>query len=392
MAQQFLNNLLRTENIVKVDELEAPTCMICLEPYGTLSPITGATELQVRLPCGHFVGSVCIATWLRDKNSCPACRHTFFPAQPRPYLEDGIIDDVPHSTIRWVGGRNETDPIEICKRLCEQLRLSEEVCCLAQSITEPLSQKLQGQFQRPECNAAVSVYIAWHLLAPVDRVVDFLADLSHTSRVGGDHIRSIYRQVYPERTDLIVPETLPPLTRLHRRAILAFLPTPDPENGIINSEEEDDVSSFLPTRRPRFFFMVSEEDDDGDESDDDEVNYKEVRDQLIQAVANDDLVDVLEKFSVELSDGMRFYADLDYSEALQNAVGVFMACHLMGVEISAGDIASVHHVSESSLHECYVRAFRRRNDLVRPFSIETMGTGNMGRVLSALPALDWPPL
>ena len=391
MTQQFLGHLFRTENIVKVDELEAPTCMICLEPYGTLDSSTGATELQVRLSCGHLVGSVCIATWLQDKNSCPYCRAAFFPAQPRPYLEDGIIDDIRPLGIHWRGGDLQYDSMHICELICEQLRLSNEVCSMAESITEPLLEKLQGQFRTPECNAAVSLYIAWHLLGPDDRVVDFLAGPSHASRIGRDQICSVYRQVYPERTDLILPEMLPDLTRLHRRRILAFLPNPDPENGISNSEEDDDPSAFLPIPPPRFVFGPLY--DPRDETNDDEVNWLEVRDQLREAAADDDLGDVLETLALVISDHMDYHAELDgYSETLQRAVGAVMACHLLGVETSTGDIARVHCVSESSLHKCYGRAFRRRNELVDPYSIEVMGTGNMGRVLSALPALDWPPL
>ena len=69
--------------------------MICLAVYGTETKEDGALEIAVRLPCGHDVGARCIWTWLcpdkEARNSCPACRMAFFPAQPRPYLEHEVF-------------------------------------------------------------------------------------------------------------------------------------------------------------------------------------------------------------------------------------------------------------------------------------------------------------
>ena len=92
MSQEYLTRLLSTpENRVQGE------CVICLEPYNTLNTTTGIIEAEVRLSCGHTVGSACIVTWLRDNNSRPLCRETFFPRQPRPYLEHGVMD---------IGGRS----------------------------------------------------------------------------------------------------------------------------------------------------------------------------------------------------------------------------------------------------------------------------------------------
>lgn len=72
--------------------------MICLITYGTESKDDGAVEAAVRLPCGHDVGAECIRTWLSPdkeaKNSCPACRMSFFPAQPQLYREHGLHEDI----------------------------------------------------------------------------------------------------------------------------------------------------------------------------------------------------------------------------------------------------------------------------------------------------------
>lgn len=91
MAKEFLNQTLRIENIVQSDDRQR--CMICLEEIGSLSSETGIIECQIRLQCNHLVGSHCIATWLHDNNTCPICRREFFPAQPRPLLEHGIMQD-----------------------------------------------------------------------------------------------------------------------------------------------------------------------------------------------------------------------------------------------------------------------------------------------------------
>ncbi len=101
MAQIFLDGLPQ----VTLEGLTAESkCMICLNEYGTEIE-EDSVENAVRLPCGHDVGAKCIQTWLSPdkeaRNSCPACRMTFFPAQPRPYME--------HSEIEEVGEEDEED-------------------------------------------------------------------------------------------------------------------------------------------------------------------------------------------------------------------------------------------------------------------------------------------
>ena len=95
MSQDYLTSLLNTpEHRVQGE------CAICLEPFNTMNTTTGIIEVEIRLGCRHTFGSACIVTWLRDNNSCPLCRTTFFPAQPRPYLEHGIMDTGRESTGR----------------------------------------------------------------------------------------------------------------------------------------------------------------------------------------------------------------------------------------------------------------------------------------------------
>ena len=92
MAEMFLSGLPEIDLEHPLDERK---CMICLAVYGTETEEDGVVETAVRLPCGHDIGARCIRTWLSPdkeaRNSCPACRMTFFPAEPRPYLEHGVF-------------------------------------------------------------------------------------------------------------------------------------------------------------------------------------------------------------------------------------------------------------------------------------------------------------
>ncbi|KAF9692423.1 hypothetical protein EKO04_009658 [Ascochyta lentis] len=50
-------------------------CLICTQQFCDSDGCDNeAHEEPVCLPCGHFFGSKCVATWLAEKNSCPMCR------------------------------------------------------------------------------------------------------------------------------------------------------------------------------------------------------------------------------------------------------------------------------------------------------------------------------
>lgn len=108
MAQQFLDGL---PKLNPGDLTAESSCIICRELYNTEAAEDGAAESAVRLPCGHDIGAACIRKWLSDdkeaRNSCPACRMTFFPAQPRPYLEHGVFnaDEDEDEDDDWHGAR-----------------------------------------------------------------------------------------------------------------------------------------------------------------------------------------------------------------------------------------------------------------------------------------------
>ena len=94
MAEQFLRQLLGTQNQVSSDEKHSQ-CSICLEKCGEMSHETGLIELPVRLPCQHIVGSGCISHWLQTNNTCPMCRRVFFPAQSDPDTAELDIIEMP---------------------------------------------------------------------------------------------------------------------------------------------------------------------------------------------------------------------------------------------------------------------------------------------------------
>ena len=88
--KQFLSRLMRRDNHVEADK--GQECLICKEEFGMSS--TNSKEVQIRLPCNakHTVGSKCIATWLKDHNTCPICRYEFFPAEEKEKLVDLYLD------------------------------------------------------------------------------------------------------------------------------------------------------------------------------------------------------------------------------------------------------------------------------------------------------------
>ncbi|CAD6583177.1 MAG: hypothetical protein ASARMPRED_001251 [Alectoria sarmentosa] len=181
MAEAFLRRLLQNENRVPSDEEQK--CIICLEECGTMNPETGLLELAIRLPfCRHIVGSGCIAQWLRSNNTCPMCRHVFFPAQSRPYLEHGIMegqtDRVQTNRAQTVRGQIFSGPVSgvldylgeighLCDRYCTQLGLRPGIAHLAKSVfanlVEPGSANAIIQPHGDDCVIAVSIYIASHL-------------------------------------------------------------------------------------------------------------------------------------------------------------------------------------------------------------------------------------
>ena len=198
MAQEFLYQLLRTENRVQIIPDEEERCSICFEEYGTLSRETGTIEVAMRLPCNHCIGSACIATWLKNRNSCPLCRCEFFPAQPREDEEeqdgwededDIEADDYDH----FNGSDSEVTIKELIEDYCQKLLLADSIPSLSLFIARKLSQWNEWtQGHTKWCVAAVSIYIA----SFVSREPRSPRDIYIVSLVDENHIGSAYDELY----------------------------------------------------------------------------------------------------------------------------------------------------------------------------------------------------
>ena len=205
MAQEFLNQLLRMENRVQNTHEEEERCSICLEEYGTLSRETGTIEVEVRLPCNHCTGSACIATWLKNHNSCPICRREFFKAQPMDDGEEDEDDDLDEDEIDAddFDHFHRSDPEitlrDLIEDYCQKLLLADDIPSLSLYIARKLSEWNQWtQDHNKWCIAAVGIYIA----SFVSRDPRSPRDIYVVSLVDEEHIRSTWDEIYSLREDI----------------------------------------------------------------------------------------------------------------------------------------------------------------------------------------------
>lgn len=132
-----------------------------------MSRTTGYLELLIRLPCGHVVGSGCIARWLKEDNSCPFCRREFFPAWPRLDLENGIGEDEDHEVEQSQNEEQRTRSrlaavYRLCEDHCERLPLtnSYRIGVFSQRIAEDYASRPTWAHHSADIIAAASVYLA----------------------------------------------------------------------------------------------------------------------------------------------------------------------------------------------------------------------------------------
>lgn len=249
MSETFLHQLLRVENIVQPSS-NGECCIICLSEYGTRCE-------KIRLPCNHTIGPQCIAAWIDPtggaSNSCPLCRYVFFPAQPRPYLEHGVIgddEDLPLVTHEGFGGYVVTDTrdddeevteedteegepdLETIKTMCETYcyRLSLTTNSRAIELSQRIAQHIledTGVAERPgdfsmTSIAAVSVFATSHLIGAA-RTQEWV---SMNSGIPIGYIAGLYWYItHPhDFGDLIDEEMLAMINRGDRETVLGFLP------------------------------------------------------------------------------------------------------------------------------------------------------------------------
>lgn len=413
MAQEFLDRLLSAHNTLNPSTgiVVQANCMICLENYNTLNTSTGIVEWEVRLPCGHGVGSSCIVTWLRANNSCPACRRTFFPAQPRPYLEHGIMEvggtrpvRVPTGPGAQTGSRARpaTDPtgsedtdllIVELESITRALRGSESVGVRSERelptrlrrelgviFGEPVSTviivaasmipliKLNLPNEDLRSKVALSFYIASHLL----RRPKSPEEASGVFGVRPDRIRHVYSLGWFNRKQFLHRITLELIAGNRVDGMVAFLPPPDPDDGIIDAEEERHELQ----RRNTSLQLIT------DETDDLCIRYS----QTFGGVNNYFISIAISRNSL-LEHHLRLR-----SPRLKAAIGVYMATHLLGCQLISGHIAHVMSINAGTFKTVYARAYHVRNELIKPSMLRRIASEHMARALEAMPALNWPPL
>ena len=179
MAEQFLTQLLGTQNQVSSDEKRSQRS-ICLERCGDMIPETGLIERAVRLPCQHIVGSGCISQWLQTNNTCPICRQVFFPVESGPdtaephFIESPSVSPPPAQDLT-PRGLILSGPIDIClsylreiRRLCDdyctrlhlQPQITQIVVALFSNLLAPGPSNVILQDCSDDLVVALSIYIA----------------------------------------------------------------------------------------------------------------------------------------------------------------------------------------------------------------------------------------
>ena len=268
-------------------------------------------------------------------------------------------------------GVDDSDPFVLCGWFCDSLSFHHRVKDTAQSFMTPLSQMLERRSRSPRCIAAVSIYIAMHLLNfQIHEVADHVARLARISE-SEERIRSTWRLIYADRMELVVPALLPELAKLHMDNILALLP------------------ARLST--PLFGHMIAI---NGEPHVPDEERF-EILQQLSERLRDPDLLDSVAYMSEKFVDNMWLMFNVEdmsiFTERACEAVSTYMACYLLGVPISSSYTARVYKISERTLCQMYAQVYPRRSEIMSSRLVQTLGNHNLHRILHVLPALNWPP-
>ena len=328
-------------------------CGICLEEYGTLSRETGTMEIEIRLPCNHTIGSACIAIWLKSNNTCPVCRHEFFPAQPRPYLEHGIMNDQDDAEQPYEGHQQSVS--EINADYCYELSLDHEIRMISELIAQKLTESENwSQGHTSGCILSVSIYMASHLVGEPRS----LREIATVTGVEADHIRFSYDLIYPERDHL---------TNTHLLSLL-----------------QDAFDAVAPLNWPAPGYELT------DEQIDEQIENSLISRMLRQACEGGCNELGLDADVVEISTQI---AENLCAAGLMNALGpegltaaaIFMASCMVGCPVAAGRIAEVMDTSEVAVRAAYGAAHVNRHRLLDHAWLEEIGDGSVERVWGRLP-------
>ena len=401
MADTFLRELFQARNRAQNDEEQQ--CIICMEECGTMNSETGLAENAIRLPCEHIVGSGCIAQWLRSNNTCPLCRHVFFPTQPRPYLEHGIMvsqtDQV--QTNRTGTGRDRTSssaynvvanhlpqivdrhrdrahsnrrrttrdqimngPVSgitnyfleiklLCNRYCSELSLQLDVAhvaaCVAANLVEPRPSNDVLQTHDDNCIIAVGIYVAsdltGHYRSPRE-IAGVIDDVSRQSiRATYDLIRD-WRTVVDDdiRTQLVDIFNIQSLIWPRSRAELAA--------------QESELESLI-----RVCTQYG-----------------------IDLGVSDDITVLARKIATRVWT-LPSLRQRRRSPRRLAATCVYMAGHLMGLPRSKASISEVTSVSVADINNIYIFLYLERRYILQKSWLRLMGKESMQGGLAMLPAV-----
>ena len=344
MAEAFLHELLQMQNSVTS---KGERCSVCLEEYGTLSRQKGTLEVAIRLPCNHLIGSACIAIWLEKNNTCPICRREFFPAQPRPYLEHGIMD----------GQENENEDDrqnirEINEDYCVRLAFNMDTTAISELLVQKLTEStLLSEGHTQTCIVVISIYMASHLAGQPRSP----REIANVTGVGADHIRETYDVIYPERDQLADEDLL---------SLLEEMPTdmnplqwPAPGYEVTDEQIEN-----------RFAWQMLREGC--------EYGCEEL--ELDAGVAVFTKQIALELFTAGLMSRLS-------ARELAAAI-IFMAAHMTRNPLRARRVAEALHMTESRVRNAYEVAYAYQYLLVEQPWLVDIGRGSMDSVLGRLPS------
>lgn len=392
MSAEFLAKILKLENKPKSGSDEP--CCICLQAFGTLSTETGVIECGVALPCCiASVGSSCIATWCRTNNTCPVCRHVFFPAQPRPYLEHGIMTDLDPdfspaqsqpSLDHFI--MEDVDPCRaerVWHDICNAIGLSDRIVAFAWQLTYRLNNMESFNRDPLDCLGGVAIYIMSHILGE-PRTLQVVAAAVRTQP---DDLESVYRALHPIRDQLVSVELF--MQSVARRNMhgpvamlfgdgaamdnmLALLPPPTDGDDIFKSNSEAVAIS------EREYDQIASRE-----------RLNEVTERYCKWLGYDRglLAGFIVHLSQNIAHKIRETIFLD-TRSLRPviAVSIYMASHLLRENLSIKQIAQVLGISERTTREAYRRVYPRRAEFVDDRFYHRMS------ISKVLRALSWPPL
>ena len=406
---------------------------------------TGVVEWEIRLPCGHSVGSSCIVTWLRDNNSCPACRKTFFPAQPRPYLEHGIFEvdrpwtvriptgpEVPTGSLTGNPGASGSRPVRIPTgpEVPTGSLTGNPGASGSRPVRIPTGPEVPtGSLPRgPDAGRSEPVRV---LRAPVAPAGQRPRERSLTSNE-----RSLIRAMttVAESMGFLMRQRLQYLDEQSIAAVCVYMAvhllrrplTPEQISSIGGLSLDRIRATYLQLYAirtqfidPRVLELIAGNHVEGllaflppPDGEDIIVNAEEER-RNFQHQANIQRL-VLEKtylyehclrlfenlgnpnvyfISVEISRRALSEGSLGLlSLPMKVAIGLYMAAHLVGFPMSPQRITHLLIINEDSFKAAYARAYAVRYQLITPSMLRWVGLESMPRAFRAMPALNWPRL